>query len=177
MEAFVYCWTDHLSKKLYIGSHKGTENDGYICSSKIMLVEYNKRPNDFTRQIIAYGNVENIRELEHQILLASNAANSNTFYNISHGGGRFYRKGVTMTEEHKNKISIANKGKLKSKKHKISLKKAKEKLSKETRLKVAYNAGKISGARWNSDENLKKMQSERMKLWWSNRKEKTNGGQ
>lgn len=68
MEAFVYCWTDHKTNMLYIGSHKGTENDGYVCSSKLMLEEYNKRPNDFTRQIIAYGIETDIRRLEGVLL-------------------------------------------------------------------------------------------------------------
>ena len=56
VEAFVYCWTDVKTNKLYIGSHKGTVNDGYVCSSKLMLQEYTKRPQDFTRQIVAEGN-------------------------------------------------------------------------------------------------------------------------
>jgi hypothetical protein len=41
-EAFVYCWTDKLHNKLYVGVHKGNVDDGYICSSKIMLKEYKK---------------------------------------------------------------------------------------------------------------------------------------
>ena len=39
-EAFVYCWTDHKTNKIYIGSHKGDVNDGYVCSSKYMMEEY-----------------------------------------------------------------------------------------------------------------------------------------
>lgn len=177
MAAFVYCWTDHLTKKLYIGSHKGTEDDGYICSSKIMLVEYNNRPNDFTRQIIAYGEIEDIRELEHQILLASKAANNDMFYNISHGGGRLYRKGVTMTKDHKNKISVSNKGKLKSEAHKAALRLAKKKLSKDIKSKVGKMGGKSSGIRWSTDKELQKKHSERMKQWWTDRKEKIDVSQ
>ncbi len=26
-EAFVYCWTDHKNKMLYVGSHKGSIDD------------------------------------------------------------------------------------------------------------------------------------------------------
>lgn len=36
-ESFVYCWTDHKRSKLYIGYHKGSPDDGYVCSSKRML--------------------------------------------------------------------------------------------------------------------------------------------
>jgi hypothetical protein len=68
MEAFVYCWTDKATNKLYVGSHKGLTNDGYICSSKYMLEEYKNRPDDFSRQIIAEGNLKDIRKLETKIL-------------------------------------------------------------------------------------------------------------
>ena len=29
-QGFVYQWTDHKTNKLYIGSHKGDPDDGYI---------------------------------------------------------------------------------------------------------------------------------------------------
>jgi hypothetical protein len=32
-DSFVYCWTDHKTGMLYVGSHKGTIDDGYVCSS------------------------------------------------------------------------------------------------------------------------------------------------
>jgi hypothetical protein len=35
--SFVYCWSDQKTAKVYVGMHKGTVNDGYICSSKHML--------------------------------------------------------------------------------------------------------------------------------------------
>jgi hypothetical protein len=38
----------------YIGSHKGSVDDYYICSSKRMLRAYNKRPKDFKRRILKY---------------------------------------------------------------------------------------------------------------------------
>ena len=67
MEAFVYCWTDHKTEKLYVGSRKGSTDDGYICSSKLMLEEYAKRPADFTRQIVAEGKYDDIRKLESYV--------------------------------------------------------------------------------------------------------------
>ncbi len=164
-EAFVYCWTDHKTNMLYVGSHRGTESDGYICSSKPMLAEYTQRPHDFTRQIIATGNTEDIRELEHRILLSSNAANDLEFYNIGHGGGRFYRKGVKMTEEHKKKISEANKNKPKSEAHKSALRKARRNIPPE-RLK---ELSKIARA---SVKNISKGEkhSEIMKISWIKRR-------
>jgi hypothetical protein len=50
---FVYIWYDRKHKRYYVGSHWGTENDGYICSSKWMMQAYKLRPNDFKRRIIS----------------------------------------------------------------------------------------------------------------------------
>lgn len=39
-DSFVYCWHDDQRDMRYIGVHKGSQDDGYICSSKLMLQEY-----------------------------------------------------------------------------------------------------------------------------------------
>lgn len=49
---FVYIWFDRKHKRYYIGSHWGTENDGYICSSTWMRNAYKHRKEDFKRRII-----------------------------------------------------------------------------------------------------------------------------
>jgi hypothetical protein len=49
---FVYIWLDRKHKRYYIGSHWGTENDGYVCSSTWMNRAYKRRPNSFKRKII-----------------------------------------------------------------------------------------------------------------------------
>jgi hypothetical protein len=49
---FVYIWYDRKYKRYYIGSHWGTENDGYICSSNWMFNTYKRRPKDFKRRIL-----------------------------------------------------------------------------------------------------------------------------
>ena len=53
MFGFVYIWYDKKHKRYYIGSHKGHENDGYICSSSWMKRAYERRPHDFKRRIIS----------------------------------------------------------------------------------------------------------------------------
>lgn len=50
---FVYIWRDRKHKRYYIGCHWGTEDDGYICSSRWMRNSYKRRPKDFTRKIIS----------------------------------------------------------------------------------------------------------------------------
>lgn len=118
-EAFVYCWTDKKTNKLYVGSHKGSTEDGYICSSKLMLEEYKKRPEDFSRQIVASGNLSDIRKLESKILQAVNASVNEDFYNKHENDGFFFggwKKGE-MSEEHRAKLSAAKKGRKISKEH------------------------------------------------------------
>lgn len=50
---FVYIWYDRKHKRYYIGSHWGHEDDGYVCSSRMMRQAYNRRPEDFKRRIIS----------------------------------------------------------------------------------------------------------------------------
>jgi len=110
MEAFVYCWTDKLTNKLYIGSHKGSVDDGYVCSSKNMMKEYKKRPQDFSRQIVAKDTFTNIRKLESIILKSVNAALDEQFYNMHNNDGNFYFEGWKkgqLSEEHRKNMSIA----------------------------------------------------------------------
>jgi hypothetical protein len=49
---FIYLWFDRKHKRYYIGSHWGTEDDSYICSSTWMRNAYRRRPQDFKRRII-----------------------------------------------------------------------------------------------------------------------------
>ena len=49
---FVYVWFDRKYKKYYVGSHWGTEDDGYICSSRMMRQSYNRRKEDFKRRTV-----------------------------------------------------------------------------------------------------------------------------
>ena len=109
MEAFVYCWTDHDTGKLYVGSHKGAVDDGYVSSSKYMKEEYMKRRQDFTRQVIATGSDEDMRKFERTILLAINAKDDEQFYNRSNADGLFGFTGP-KTKEHREKISKALQG-------------------------------------------------------------------
>jgi hypothetical protein len=50
---FVYIWRDRKHNRYYIGSHWGSEDDGYICSSPWMRQAYSHRPDDFKRRILS----------------------------------------------------------------------------------------------------------------------------
>jgi len=86
MEAFVYCWFDKKTKKRYIGYHKGTPEDGYVCSSKYFLSEYETRKEDFRRKILSFGSVEEMREEEIRLLKKYDAASNERFFNRNNGG-------------------------------------------------------------------------------------------
>jgi len=116
MEAFVYCWTDWKENKLYVGWHKGQPDDGYICSSKLMIEQYNSRPKDFTRQIIATGSSKDMVNFETTILKEFNVAENASFYNMHNGNGFYHLNKHTeetkaklrkpKTEKHKKNLSI-----------------------------------------------------------------------
>lgn len=147
MGAFVYCWTDKKTNMLYVGSHKGSTDDGYICSSKYMLAEYNKRPEDFSRQIVAEGTHVQMRTLESKILIADNAAMNESYYNMHNNNGKYILK--KHTKETKLKISQSEKGKIVSEESKLKMRMSKLgeknnrfglKLSEETKKKMSDSA-------------------------------------
>lgn len=49
---FVYIWYDRKKRMFYVGSHWGTEDDGYICSSTRMKRAYRRRPETFKRRVL-----------------------------------------------------------------------------------------------------------------------------
>lgn len=110
METFLYCWTDHKTNKLYVGSHKGTAEDGYICSGKYMLAEYTERLQDFSRQIIAHGSDQDIRVLERKILTSINAAQDLQFYNMHNANEKWSNSGIPHSENHKLKLRKNHRG-------------------------------------------------------------------
>lgn len=66
---FVYIWRDKKHNRYYIGSHWGTESDGYICSSFWLKQAYKLRPQDFKRRIIErIPERKNLNEAEHRWL-------------------------------------------------------------------------------------------------------------
>lgn len=106
MNSFTYCWTDHKTNKLYVGIHKGSLDDGYICSSKLMLKEYKIRPDDFTREILARGMYADMLKFEAAILKAVDAKNNPDFYNAHNGDGKFCNV-TPHTQETKEKLKMA----------------------------------------------------------------------
>ena len=119
-EGFVYKWTDSSNGMVYIGSHNGSPNDGYIGSGVHFNRAYNKRPECFSREVIYFG--EDFRELEEFILEEYDAKNNTSFYNLKNsaiGGDTF--SGKTHTKEARNKISQSRKGKTWNKESRLKM--------------------------------------------------------
>lgn len=104
MDSFVYCWTDRATHKLYVGLHKGTPDDGYVCSSKHMLREYKQRMQDFTREIMTVNTYDICRKFEAACIRAMLQQNV-PCYNLNVSGA------IVFTPEIRQKISQTHKGK------------------------------------------------------------------
>jgi len=106
---FIYIWYDRKRKMFYIGCHVGTENDGYICSSRRMRDVYRRRPEDFKRRILKR-NIprEDLLEEEHKWLqLIKDEELGKKYYNHSK---RHFGHWSKCPEKVKN-MSERNKGK------------------------------------------------------------------
>jgi|688.fasta_scaffold16680_7 hypothetical protein len=179
MEAFVYCWTDKKTNMLYVGSHKGSTDDGYICSSKYMMEEYNKRPKDFSRQIIAEGDLSDMRKFETKILQAVNARLDEQFYNMHNNNGCYILK--RHTESTKRKISESEKGKVVSQKSRLKMKNSKIGFknnrwgtphNEETKRKMSLSA---QGRKFKEEHKYKLSQAKLGKSWFHNPNNNSSG--
>ena len=67
---YIYLWYDTKAKLFYLGGHKGKVEDHYICSNKMMLRAYSKRPETFKFKVLQYVTGDNIalREAEQSWL-------------------------------------------------------------------------------------------------------------
>lgn len=68
MNGFVYRWLHLPTEKYYIGSHQGDTRDGYICSSDIIVKSIQADNEDWRRDILAMGDIEEMRDIELKIL-------------------------------------------------------------------------------------------------------------
>lgn len=80
MSGFVYRWTNKINGKWYIGSHKGTTDDGYRHTSEVVkLAETKYGLDNFVREILYEG--DNYKGIEGLYLRALDAANDEMSYN------------------------------------------------------------------------------------------------
>ena len=184
---FVYIWYDRGRKMYYIGSHWGTEDDGYICSSNWMRDAYRRRPEDFqklngqpSRRILMriYSSRLNLLEEEQYWLnmiknekmairnSSSQKRKNVRYYNITKVVQRSWHYDDEKRKSVGEKVSIAKKGKSigpqPQKGSAISKAKKGKALTEEH--KVALRVPKSTGA--HSDER-KTLISEKSKEFWN----------
>lgn len=88
---FIYIWYDRKRKMYYIGSHWGSEDDGYICSSNRMRDAYRRRPDDFKRRVLLriYSNRKELLEHE-EIIIKKAERKKNKYYNLHFSTGHWH---------------------------------------------------------------------------------------
>jgi group I intron endonuclease len=111
---FIYIWFDSESKKYYIGSHKGTVEDGYTGSGLLFKKAYSKRPEKFKRRILEYVlEKENIIERENYWLSMINPNDlGKKYYNlkkVAAGGDIVSTLSPEARQQHAEKSSTASK--------------------------------------------------------------------
>lgn len=121
---FVYRWHDSSNGMYYIGSHKGSPDDGYLCSSKYMKRAYKKRPKCFSREIMYIG--KDFVELEDLILRTLDVSKDKKSYNLM-SFASFNISGIKRKDETKRKQSDAKIGIRLTESHKKNISKALEK--------------------------------------------------
>lgn len=100
---FVYIWRDRKHNRYYIGSHWGSVDDGYICSSKWMKHAIKRRPEDFKRRIIKTINSSrsDMYDIEEHFLLMIREEELRVkYYNLR----RFAKHWASSNEYDKKKI-------------------------------------------------------------------------
>jgi hypothetical protein len=109
---FVYIWFDRKHKRYYIGCHWGTENDGYICSSRWMRNSYKRRPQDFKRRIISKicsGRGDLLAEEYKWLQMIPNEQLGVRYYNLNNSKSGHWTTDDIKTLTIKQKLSIAQK--------------------------------------------------------------------
>lgn len=147
---FVYVWYNRWKKKFYVGCHWGSENDGYVCSSKLMREAYKRNPEYFKRRVIQrhHGTRQELLEIEHRWLqLIADVDLGNKYYNLSkkHFGhwttspdSRSVAQKIKDAPGRKEKIAKAATGRKHSEatKAKIRAARAKQIIAPETKEKI-----------------------------------------
>jgi hypothetical protein len=168
MEAFVYVWHNITRDRKYIGYHKGTEDDGYICSSSSeeFWADFNNPHMTWQREIIFKSTKDECLRYE-QTLLESIDLKSDEWYNNARGAK------VIFTEEVRRKIREHHLGKSSGMLGKKHSPEAKLKMS-QTRKGMALSESHKDNLRKPkaNTENYKKPKSEEHKAAMRKPKEK-----
>ena len=176
---FVYIWYDRKHKRYYVGSHWGTIDDGYICSSPWMKQAYKRRPQDFKRRILSYvyTNRKDLYECETRFLQMIREDEIKVrYYNLNIRGAAHWSANEDKRLSIGEKISLAHsKPEVKKKlseskmgdKNPMKRKEVSEKVAKKNKGRVAPNKG-ISNTeeqKRKQSQTMKKRYEEGLEVW------------
>ena len=82
-EAFIYVWFNDTNGREYIGSHRGTEDDGYVSSSTNDEFWDDYRAGQLQRKIIFWGDAQRCLDKEHLLLVEHSDELYGRLYNKS----------------------------------------------------------------------------------------------
>jgi hypothetical protein len=173
---FVYIWRDRKHKRYYIGSHWGTTDDGYVCSSRWMRKAYNRRPNDFKRRIIekVYSSKKKLIEREYYwlSLISQEEIHSKKYYNrTKHKNGHWVAE--DYESDIRKRISIKTKEAMAKPENREryleGLKKRNQIQSEETRQKRSESMKKTMAEKYPEENRRKKLTDEERKEYYSNK--------
>ena len=158
---FIYVWFDKKHKRYYVGSHWGSPNDGYICSSTWMRNAYKTRPDDFKRRIVAVvtTNKFDLHEEEHRWLqmMKPSELKGARYYNVCNTVKNAWHKYEGTDTYQRLSESATNRWSDEDKRRKQS-----------ESLKKAYKEGRHTGTKGKpTPEDRKKKLSESAKKAWS----------
>ncbi len=139
-DSFVYIWKNLTNNKIYIGYHKGNENDNYVCSSlsKIFWEDFNNKENKWEREIIYRGTKDECLKYEQELLKKYNLK-TDLIYNNARGATIIFTKEVLdkMSSSHKKRWKLMSEEVRKSHSIKISKSKIGIPRTQETRDKLS----------------------------------------
>lgn len=139
MSGFVYIWFDRKKKRYYIGSHWGSENDGYVCSSSWMKQAYKKRFADFKeRRILARVNTTRddlLKEEQRWLDMIKPEELGKRYYNLIKSSGRRWHTDEEARKTVGQRISYAHQNMSPEKKKKFCESASKAKLGKPSSFK------------------------------------------
>ncbi len=143
-KAYVYKWTHLPTLMWYVGSRTKIgchPDDGYKGSSNYATPLINANPEEWSKEIIATGEPQEMYDLETEILQLFDAKNDPRSYNYHNNDNAINglcNKGRKATDEAKKNISMALKGRVKSPEHqaKITAKQKEKIVSEETKEKI-----------------------------------------
>lgn len=113
MSGFVYIWYDRKHKRYYVGSHWGTTNDGYDCSSRWMRAAKKRRPDDFKRRVIKYVSTSKKDLLEEEgrwLGMIKKDEIGNRYYNLRNGNPNHWTADEEKAKEIRKKITAKTTG-------------------------------------------------------------------